>query len=157
MKGDGVMGEVGRPSCGAVVNVEEGEDDARRTWLGWGVGGGGGSSTGGAEGGRVARKEGMAGRTRSRVGGGGVFWCGEVAGVCGAGACEDGAGENGGCSVSRCGWEREGGVGGVSEQEGMVKVMEGKEEGGGKWGGCKGWGTRRGGVGGMDGLKEGVQ
>lgn len=40
MKGDGVMGEVGRPSCGAVVNVEEGEDDARRAWLGWGVGGG---------------------------------------------------------------------------------------------------------------------
>ena len=93
----------------------------------------------------------MAGCTWDRVGGVGVFWCGEVVGVGGAGAGEDDARENGGCSVSRCGWEREGGVGGVSEQECMVEVMEGEEEGRGKWGGCKGWSAVRGRMGGMDG------
>ena len=87
----------------------------------------------------------MAGCAWDRVGGGVMFRWGKVVGVGGAGTGEDGARENGGGSVSRCGWEREGGVGGVSEQECMVEVMEGEEEGRGKWGRCKGWGALRGG------------
>ena len=59
--------------------------------------------------------------------------------------------------MGRCGWEREGGVGRVSEQECMVEVVEGEEEGRGKWGGREGRGSARGRMGGMDGLKEGVQ